>query len=457
MSNDTYRQDVPHGFLLVSKLFFEYLSSSSFGTDVSGVLLKTVGENVCYSGNPLSSWRFMKALLEQITHRFVECCVLATFAVSNSTMLHRAATLHLTFPSVQHHQFTSCWITQAPCSVAKVFIPSFLWTWLKSAVVGLPSCWKDEEDELLSDYYESVSFYGGSYASSVIRSVIASSLVTLTADEVVQQAAWASLFYKTRDDESFRWPLLKQYLCFMAESITQTILVVGARILGAGLGRLLFREPNIGFLFWSERLAVLAAGLPINKMGRVVWNMVHEGLEEVHPTTEEERQAESARGEQEASSFRDDADSSNASFTGPMMVSKVDHYAVLGVGPTATTEDIKRAYHVAALENHPDRVPRCEEAQNAARERMAAINQAYETLSSQKKRSMYDLSRRTTQLPGALSQIHNLSTATRVGIGVVGLMAGVGIKVTILYAQYYTSFLELTGLGKGPLRFLGIV
>lgn len=36
------------------------------------------------------------------------------------------------------------------------------------------------------------------------------------------------------------------------------------------------------------------------------------------------------------------------------MPPKQDHYAVLGVSPDATMEDIKRAYRRLALTHHPD-------------------------------------------------------------------------------------------------------
>jgi molecular chaperone DnaJ len=63
-----------------------------------------------------------------------------------------------------------------------------------------------------------------------------------------------------------------------------------------------------------------------------------------------------------------------------------DYYAVLGVSPDASTEDIKRAYRRLARELHPDVNPDPE-----APDRFKQVGQAYEVLKDPRKREMYDL------------------------------------------------------------------
>ncbi len=65
-----------------------------------------------------------------------------------------------------------------------------------------------------------------------------------------------------------------------------------------------------------------------------------------------------------------------------------DHYRTLRVPPTATQEEIRRAYRILAKRYHPDRVP--EGQREWAREQMARINVAYEVLSDPRKRAEYD-------------------------------------------------------------------
>ena len=59
------------------------------------------------------------------------------------------------------------------------------------------------------------------------------------------------------------------------------------------------------------------------------------------------------------------------------------HYASLGVSPTASASEIKRAYHKLALQFHPDKNPN-------AGERFNEIQSAYAVLSDPKKREVYD-------------------------------------------------------------------
>lgn len=68
-----------------------------------------------------------------------------------------------------------------------------------------------------------------------------------------------------------------------------------------------------------------------------------------------------------------------------------DYYALLGVQPEATEEDIRKAYRRLALRWHPDRNPG-----NAdAAERFKEISEAYAVLTNRRRRSEYDASRRT--------------------------------------------------------------
>ncbi len=60
-------------------------------------------------------------------------------------------------------------------------------------------------------------------------------------------------------------------------------------------------------------------------------------------------------------------------------------YNILGVSPTASTEEIKKAYRVLAMRHHPDRNPH-----SSAAARFNAINEAYELLSDPHKRAAYN-------------------------------------------------------------------
>lgn len=67
-------------------------------------------------------------------------------------------------------------------------------------------------------------------------------------------------------------------------------------------------------------------------------------------------------------------------------MSKRDYYEVLGVGKSASSDEIKKAYRKVAMQHHPDRNP----GDKAAEERFKEAAEAYEILSDADKKAQYD-------------------------------------------------------------------
>ncbi len=67
-------------------------------------------------------------------------------------------------------------------------------------------------------------------------------------------------------------------------------------------------------------------------------------------------------------------------------MAKKDFYAVLGVARTASADEVKKAYRKLAMKLHPDKNP----GDKKSEEKFKEATEAYEILSDQKKRDMYD-------------------------------------------------------------------
>jgi len=69
-----------------------------------------------------------------------------------------------------------------------------------------------------------------------------------------------------------------------------------------------------------------------------------------------------------------------------VMEDKKDYYEILGVGRSATPEEIRKAFRTLALKHHPDRNPGDKDAE----QKFKQISQAYDVLSDEEKRKQYD-------------------------------------------------------------------
>jgi curved DNA-binding protein CbpA len=79
----------------------------------------------------------------------------------------------------------------------------------------------------------------------------------------------------------------------------------------------------------------------------------------------------------------------------------MNFYETLGIGASATPDEIKKAFRKKAKDNHPDR-------EGGSDEAMSKINQAYGILSDPQKRSRYDETGLFNDLPNVTEQAESL-------------------------------------------------
>lgn len=99
-----------------------------------------------------------------------------------------------------------------------------------------------------------------------------------------------------------------------------------------------------------------------------------------------------------------------------------NYYEVLEIPRQATAEEVKKAYRKKALQYHPDKNPGNTEAEKKFKE----ISEAYEVLSDDKKRQMYDQYGKTDfqGRPGGMHDYSSMDEALRTFMGAFGRGGG---------------------------------
>ena len=117
-----------------------------------------------------------------------------------------------------------------------------------------------------------------------------------------------------------------------------------------------------------------------------------------------------------------------------------DFYAVLGVSPTSTTEEIKGAYKKLALELHPDR-----NKAKDAEEKFKQVSEAYSVIGNKSKRQEYDAQRQFMGASSARGGSGTYESPNARGFSPQGGFAGAGNVRTMSTADADKLFRELFG------------
>ena len=127
-------------------------------------------------------------------------------------------------------------------------------------------------------------------------------------------------------------------------------------------------------------------------------------------------------------------------FPGLSMREEPDYYAILQVSPKAEREVIEGAYRRLAAKYHPDVDPSPD-----ANRRMALLNEAYEVLSNQNRRSEYDRRRGLMGRTGPVAGARMGGADTREWMATLLWTAGI-LLVSAVVSRYGIRGVVLVGL-----------
>jgi len=115
-----------------------------------------------------------------------------------------------------------------------------------------------------------------------------------------------------------------------------------------------------------------------------------------------------------------------------------DYYAILGVRREAPADEIKKAFRKLAFEYHPDKNP----GDKAAEAKMKELNEAYEVLSNERKRKIYD---EANPLAGTTDE-KNLGNQRRNEGVSSGNASSLGLLISPIPVFFLNPFIFLIGL-----------
>lgn len=129
-------------------------------------------------------------------------------------------------------------------------------------------------------------------------------------------------------------------------------------------------------------------------------------------------------------------------------MSKQDYYSVLGLTRTAKQDEIKKAYRKLALLYHPDKNP----GDKAAEDQFKKVSEAYDVLSNEKKRQMYDqFGFAGQQAPGARGQ-DPFGGASPFGFGGFGARGTTTESAQDIFNEFFGDIFLPPGVAENPLK-----
>lgn len=453
----------------------EYILSSDFVQDLLGALCSV--DQALFRYGLRQPMRLLLVanytLGRRIVTKFCQSLIVGCFCASSSTLLHSSVDYYFTNSRFQEVVFGGFVVARLLRAVGRFVIPK------RFQRIGTFLAQEMEPDEHAKLAY-SVGFRERmvTEGTTIPAAVVAANLVTDAASIAADQLEWARIYYnevylKWKNDTtvdvadgskhvllgSLLRRTIKGHLASTIMSFVEIGLEWGVRMLGKAVAKKIFRQHSINSVpsFWVEHLLLCLSAPILGRLAHLSAAMTYYVIETyVLPQTEGESKVQ----DEEEAAEKDEEGEQREQYNAAHNTN--DLYAALGVESSASSADIKKAYRQKALQYHPDRFSHMQAAEReAAQEAMPVINEAYEILSSDAKRTAYDASRTLAGSPFDPDKPHPLAVRflklpfpVQVVSGVTVLTSMAWAGGLVFSAHVKNHFIGLTQAGRAPIRHM---
>lgn len=438
-------------------IFFQYITDNGFLQDIVFALcsMDSALFNIGFR-KPLALLNvFQHSLALKCSERFFESIAAGVCCCMTQKICLDAATHFFTYRMWQDEMFERMYPTRLLRWIGRRVTPNVIRKWFDVSRT---------QSEIDARKF-ACDFHVSQYDESVVRGVVATNLVADAAHLISDQCRWAAIYWnevlrrhqaaKAQEEAHItRMMLFRRTFKSHVASTTLSLVEIGlhltTRILGAAAGRKVYPTGGLG-AFWGEHVLLCLASPVLERAAHFAAAVMYQALEKILPSTEADAEEDAREQEEMHSHEAENRDHYLAT------QHSNDLYDVLGVPSSASEADVKRAYRNLALKYHPDRVSHLPEAEKQqAQKAMSTINEAYEVLSSETKRSTYDASRMfqydTDNPPEFFKKMQNLPLAVQIVGAHVALFGSLYIGGAVLYAHLSSHFRSLSSLGRTPMR-----
>lgn len=473
------------------EFYVDFACGPELFDEVLAAVLSLDGRTVSVQGInfPMAAVKIRRTLTHRLGIKLINSVVYAMCVESKSPFLRRTAFLSNIYPTIQFFAFQRLYTTRALQWLGRKLIPT---TFARkvlgfdaSAKVGATSSggggalssaagsgsglleqpvYSNRGGEGITTasrseaaHFEPYSpletaqaYHGYVQSEGSLKAVVQTNFVEYATHLIVDQLVWAN-GYRTAKPGRCR-AIFKTHVTSFVMTAAEIAVGVSVRALGSKIGAAVVKRNNGLGAFWGENGLYLVLSYPAALLVGAIGGRVYRTMERLLPADEAEIEMEREE-EEELHQQQQQAHEQFQQQVAAADPGSEDLYKILDVAPTATTDEIKKAYHKKALAQHPDKLHGLAPAE---RERIAAefkaVTHAKSILTNPEKRRDYDFMRTATKPPEFLLRLQRLPLSAKLVVSIGMVAASGSLLLFVFYAHSFMALKIFSQRGIGMMK-----